>query len=141
MPKPKWLGDLEQIQIANPAAGAAVDIQPPGGQVWLVEGIAAVFSASVAVANRNLYILQRGGIADVAPIVSGTIILASQVRNISLSSWFSSAPFDSVGYFHFPLSRFCYITNTIFIRIFAFGMDAADQFSAIWVNYYRMLNE
>ena len=141
MPKPKWLGDLEQIQIANPAAGVNVDIQPPAGQIWLLMGVTAQLTCSVAVANRQIFIVQRGGVTDVGFLFSPVVEVAGAIAQAELNCFYTGLPFSILSRRAFPLGYFGYITNTIYLRIGADNIQAADQWSAIWVNYWRMLYE
>ena len=141
MPKPKWLGDIEQFNIPNPAAGLNVDIQPPAGQVWLLIGLSATFTCSVAVANRQLYVHQRGGIYDMGLLISPVVEVAGGVSIVEMSCLYTGIPFSVLNRRMFPLGHFYYLNNTIYLRLVADNIQAADQWSAIWINYYRMLEE
>lgn len=141
MPKPKWLGDLEQFAVAAPAAGASIDFQPPAGQVYLVIGFFTTFTCSAAVANRIPMIIQRGGINDTGHLVGAGIHAALSVNNITGTALLQGGPYNIVNYDVFPLGPYCYINNTIYLRLEAINQQAGDQWAASYWNAYRMLEE
>ncbi len=141
MPKPNWFGESIVFQIANPAAGALVEVRPAAGTLWHVLSINASFLASAAVANRFLYMADRNGVSDTGHVFYPTATVAGGNPIIAASSRWTGNPIGVAGYLQFPLNPLCYINDTNYLVINAVAMDVADQFSSIFVTCERMLDE
>jgi len=134
---PGW---IHSIQVANPAAGADWTFTLPPQQRLRVDSFNAVFTASAAVANRLVQVIVDDGVNTVWTDDLPAAITASQVINVSVTQ--TSIPTGAVTtVLHAVIPPGVILPGNWRLRTSTAAIQAADQWSAIWLNVEEWVDQ
>jgi hypothetical protein len=138
---PEDQGQLWGVQLVNPAAGDPVTIFADAGQRWSLDAIGFVFTSSVAVANRQVYMTWWNGALPVCGSLWCTVIqVAGLVRTYQFTKWLTSGLIDTLGNLVLPFNGPSLLDSVNGIRITADNIQAADTFTDIKVRGQRWID-
>lgn len=125
-------GVINSVQIANPAAGAAFNHVVPAGVRERILSLSFLFTSAVAVATRDVVITITDG-ADTLGQFPANI---SQAASLAIQYTASAAPYGSsiiVNEGQIALPPDLRLAAGFTLNGTAANIQAADQFSAIWM--------
>lgn len=138
---PENQGMLFGAQITNPGAGNPVYIYALHGQRWQIDAVSMIFTASAAVANRQIYMAYYTGALPLAGLLLNTLVItAGQTVPCYWSHWFGSGGYNNLGWLFNPLRGPTVIDDTNGLVVAADGMQAGDTFTDIKVRGHRWID-
>jgi hypothetical protein len=136
-------GNITEFTQANPLAGFDWQINVPVNTRWRVQAIDAVFTASAAVANRQVSFLTFANLVVVMTATDAANITASQAVHVTISAAPVNVPVNPLKHV-IPIAPQFYINGSAFIsqalNSSTLGLQAADQWSAIDVTLEEWLD-
>jgi hypothetical protein len=124
-------GNVLSVQVANPAAGADWTLVVPGFRRFSIQSFQATFTASAAVANRNISVIVDDGVNTVWTHDASAAVTAGQAVQVVATG--TSAP---VGVITTVLPIVLPPSLRIFapmrVRVSTGNIQAGDQWSSIW---------
>lgn len=139
--RPLEQGDIFLLSVAGPGVGLPQDIVPPGTQVWKVKGLALEFRTDATVANRQVAIVRYDGTNYGAQIVYSVVQTASLNWTYNFLDWITDILPTTLTNVFLPLNSGSLISTAQWLRIYAYGMVAGDEFSNCRVNGERWISD
>lgn len=127
---PGW---IHSVNVGNPAAGADWVMTVGSLTRRRVASVNAVFTAAVAVANRQVQLIVDDGVNVMGVFGASANITASTVANVTGTSGSTQAAVVGTDLL-IPLPSPLLLEPSWRLRVATVGIQPADQWSAIWVN-------
>jgi hypothetical protein len=132
---PGWKHSVQQ---ANPGAGADWTFTLGATQRMRIESLNAVLTASAAVANRQVQLIVDDGVNVVGFFPASVNIVASAVANVTATSGSVNTPVITTDV-SIPIPQPLILEPGWRLRTSTVGIQAGDQWSAIWLNVEEWL--
>ena len=126
-------GFKHSLQVANPGAGADWTFTAGTRQRLRVETLNAVFTAAVAVSNRQVQLILDDGANVLAVFPAAVNIVASTTANVTATSGSVATSIITTDV-TIPIPQPLIMEPGWRLRVSTVGIQPADQWSAIWLN-------
>lgn len=132
---PGW---KHSLQVTNPLAGVDWTLTLGPNQRLRIESLNAVFTAAVAIANRQVQLIVDDGVNVVGVFPAASNIVASTISNVTVTAGSVNTPIITTDVL-IPIPQPLILQPGWRLRTTTAGIQAADTWTAIWLNLEEWL--